>query len=324
MSQAKSIYICENCGITVQPENYYGSGRFCCAKCARSFSSRYANTEEKRKQKSETEKQTNKIKREKLYKENIDVINKILELSGKYNPCDIQSIVNVPYQQIKRILKEHNIDCSHYVRACDKSTINICKNILKKDTSITYEDLEKVKEIISKHIFEDNIPPQDIAVMYNHNGKPEGFSGFLRNCLHMKIKNLSEAVVSYNERIGYYDNLTEREKYYKECTFTFNPYIYEHILGYDLLKKYSWYNTKDKIDGLARDHRISRDFGFNNNVNPKLISHPANCEIMLQSDNSTKKEKCSITLEELKEQVKEWDTKYGVYNQEIYDEHLLD
>ncbi len=200
----------------------------------------------------------------------------------------------------------------------------MCKNVLNKTTSITFKDLEKVKKIIHKHIFEDNIPPQDIAVMYNYSGKPETFSAYLTNCLHIKLKTLSEAVVSYNERIGYYDNLTEREKYYKECAFTFNPYIYKHILGYDLLKKYSWYNTKDKIDGLARDHRISRDFGFNNNVNPKLISHPANCEIMLHKNNSTKSKKCSITVEELKEAIKEWDTKYGIYNKEIYDEHLLD
>jgi len=70
--------------------------------------------------------------------------------------------------------------------------------------------------------------------------------------------------------------------------------------------------------------RVSIIYGFNNNINPNLISHPANCEIITQSNNSSKREKCSITVEELKEQIKEWDIKYGIYNKEIYENHLLE
>ena len=323
MSQAKSIYICENCGITVQPENYYGSGRFCCPKCARSFSSRYANTEEKRKQKSETEKRNNNLKKEKLYQENIDLINKILELSKNYNPYDIESIIDIPCYKIKKILKHYNIDYSQYIRACDKSTINLCKNVLQKETSITYNDVQQVKEIIHKHIFEDNIPPQDISIMYNYSGKPETFSAFLRNCLHMKIKSLSEAVTTYNERVGIYDNKTEKELYYMKCAFNFSSNLYQYVLGNELLKEHKWYSPTENKEGISRDHRVSIIYGWNNNINSNLISHPANCEFMLQDSNASKKEKCSITVKELKEQIKEWDAKYGIYNQEIYDEHLL-
>ena len=46
MSQAKSIYICENCGKTVLPENYYGSSRFCYRKCSITYVSKnFSNNE---------------------------------------------------------------------------------------------------------------------------------------------------------------------------------------------------------------------------------------------------------------------------------------
>ncbi len=143
MSNAKSIYTCENCGKTVLTENYYGSGRFCCLKCARSFSSRYANTEEKRKQKSETIKNkelvikhckkcgcevyviptVSKVLCDKckqynfssntqfsIDKINKNIISKILELSKTYNSFDMKDIVQVSPKTIRFILKENNID----------------------------------------------------------------------------------------------------------------------------------------------------------------------------------------------------------------------
>lgn len=44
---------------------------------------------------------------------------------------------------------------------------------------------------------------------------------------------------------------------------------------------------------------------------------------MKQTTNSSKREKCSITVEKLKEQIKEWDNKYSVYNKTIYKNNLL-
>ena len=137
--------------------------------------------------------------------------------------------------------------------------------------------------------------------MYKYTGVPEGFAGFLRNCLHMKIKTLSEAVVSYNERSGVYDNLTEKQLYYLQCQFKFSSKLYKHIIGNELLKDHKWFSSQENNskDGLVRDHRVSRNYGWLNKINPKLISHPANCEFMVQIDNSSKNDNCSITLEEL-------------------------
>jgi len=54
--------------------------------------------------------------------------------------------------------------------------------------------------------------------------------------------------------------------------------------------------------------------GFLNKVEPCLISHPANCKLILQRANSTKYKKSSITIEELKERIKNWDLKYNNQN----------
>ncbi len=183
--KSRKSYNCENCGKLVTPENYFGTGRFCCRSCANKIGSKLANTEEKRKEKSNTIKNT----------------------------------------------------------------------------------------------FEDK---------------------------------------------GIYNNKTEKELYYLKCEFKFNSNLYQYIIGNNLLKTYKWFNSSYNPNGVVKDHRISRIYGWENKINPNLISHPANCEIMLQITNAFKSGNCSITVKELKEAIKEWDMKYGVYSQTIYDEHLLD
>ena len=51
--------------------------------------------------------------------------------------------------------------------------------------------------------------------------------------------------------------------------------------------------------------------GYENKITPKIIRHPANCQLMRHNDNVSKYSKCSITLDELKERIENWDLKYG-------------
>ena len=52
--------------------------------------------------------------------------------------------------------------------------------------------------------------------------------------------------------------------------------------------------------------------GFDNNIDPKLISHPANCKLIQQRKNSSKYKKSSITIDRLKNRIDEWNKKYKV------------
>ena len=51
---------------------------------------------------------------------------------------------------------------------------------------------------------------------------------------------------------------------------------------------------------LTVDHIFSKNDGFNNNVSPKIIAHPANLRIITHSANSSKGAKSLITIEDLK------------------------
>lgn len=108
---------------------------------------------------------------------------------------------------------------------------------------------------------------------------------------------------------------TAFENYRNECAFKFNVYDYPQEFDLALVEQYGFYSASNKgnnLNGISRDHKISVRYGFDNAIEPKLISHPANCQLMIQSENSAKKTKCSISIDELKDLIKKWDEKYGV------------
>lgn len=68
-----------------------------------------------------------------------------------------------------------------------------------------------------------------------------------------------------------------------------------------LLEQYGVFNTKTNTKGCVRDHLLSRRYGFDNNIATWIISHPANCEIVSNSENIRRANTNDnlITLEEL-------------------------
>ena len=99
------------------------------------------------------------------------------------------------------------------------------------------------------------------------------------------------------------------KKYRQLCEFKFTLNDYPNKFDFDLIKKYGWYsatNRGDNINGISRDHLYSIKDGFVNNIKPEIISHPANCELILHRDNQKKKSKSKITLNELMNKIKEF------------------
>lgn len=95
-------------------------------------------------------------------------------------------------------------------------------------------------------------------------------------------------------------------QYKLECKFKFNVYDYPTLIDLTLISEHGWYkasNRGNNLNGISRDHSYSVKEGFKNNIDPKIISHPANCVLMKQSDNSSKKTKCNITIEKLLERI---------------------
>lgn len=103
------------------------------------------------------------------------------------------------------------------------------------------------------------------------------------------------------------------------CRFKFSLNNFPEEFDFNLIKEYGWYKAKNKgnnLDGVSRDHKFSVISGFKNNIDPILIAHPANCELLLQRNNSKKRHNSSITLKELMEDVLNFEKKYN-YNPEV-------
>jgi len=102
---------------------------------------------------------------------------------------------------------------------------------------------------------------------------------------------------------------TEREIYKAACKFTFGIRDYPDKFDTTLVEQYGWYSAKNRgnnVSGVSRDHMLSISDGFEQNVPPEMISHPANCRLVLQSHNASKGKKSSITREELEKRIEEW------------------
>lgn len=102
--------------------------------------------------------------------------------------------------------------------------------------------------------------------------------------------------------------------YRKRASFDFNLADYPEEFSFDLIEEHGWYSASNRgnnLNGVSRDHMVSVKFGYENNIDPSIIGHPANCRLMRHNDNVSKNEGCSITLEELKVRIEKWNNKYN-------------
>ena len=107
--------------------------------------------------------------------------------------------------------------------------------------------------------------------------------------------------------------------YKSDSSFKFSLNEYPDEFDFSLIEKYGWYSPsnskKPNIGGVSRDHMISVKEGFKLGFDAKLLAHPANCQLMVHSDNISKNKKSSLTIEELTVRINEWDLKYKkIYN----------
>ena len=117
-----------------------------------------------------------------------------------------------------------------------------------------------------------------------------------------------------------YKTTNIRKLYKRLCGFNFALNSYPNEFDFDLINKYGWYQAKnhgDNPNGVSRDHCYSIDEGFKNLVDPYIISHPANCVLIQQRKNASKYTKCNISIEDLIEKIKQWNEKYGEYENKI-------
>jgi hypothetical protein len=109
-------------------------------------------------------------------------------------------------------------------------------------------------------------------------------------------------------------NMDVFNSYKADSAFKFSLNEFPNEFDFSLIKKFGWYSPsnskKPNIGGVSRDHMISVKEGFKLGIEPKLLNHPANCQLMVHSDNISKNKKSSLTLDELIVRINAWDLKY--------------
>lgn len=104
-------------------------------------------------------------------------------------------------------------------------------------------------------------------------------------------------------------------EYYRGlCKFDFQLSKYPEEFDFNLIEEYGFYKPKNRgnnLKGVSRDHIVSVKYGWINNIDPKIIKHPANCRLILQEENSSKGSQSSMTIEELVSKIEKWDKKYN-------------
>jgi len=237
----------------------------------------------------------------KQYKININktLQNKINEYKIKCKVCGQEFIIKTT---------ENNFNKGNYKKTCSSS----CAHKL----SILNSDNKKRKENISKSIEEFNIK----------NGTKQIEK--IKKCKYCnnKFKTLRNTIFCSPQCARKFRaeqeilNKEPFEKYKKLCEFKFGIRSFPNEFKSQLLEENGWYsasNHGNNFNGVSRDHMFSCKEGFNQLIDPYLISHPANCNLILQKDNVSKYSKCSLSLEELINKVKDWNNKYGFYENNI-------
>jgi hypothetical protein len=116
-------------------------------------------------------------------------------------------------------------------------------------------------------------------------------------------------VVGYKKIICDFCRIEYYEYYRPSSNFNFDINLYKDKFDLSLVEKYGWYSPSNKgnnLNGVSKDHLFSVKDGFINKVSIDIISHPANCRLMIHRDNQIKNSKSIITLEELLKRIENW------------------
>ena len=110
--------------------------------------------------------------------------------------------------------------------------------------------------------------------------------------------------------INYEDSVKGQfEEYRQKCKFTFDVKEFPGRFDLALLEQLGWYgptNKRNNLTGVSKDHMVSVKDGFIKNIDPSIISHPANCALLPHKKNQSKGSKSSIQLDELLERIRCW------------------
>ncbi len=235
------------------------------------------------------------------------------------------------YKSIAQKLKHKPIPC----KECGKIFDYICEqkfcsrtcsaryNNRNRNKEVYKKQFETIKKNILNGIFKPFRIPKKIFKLFCFSCRKE-FEVFSssrkqkycsklcrKNILYPKIQKPTTCNQSLRNQSLRNQSL---RNYRVKSGFKFNLADYPEEFDFELIKKHGWYfpkNKKNNLNGVSRDHIVSVKFGHDNNIDPAIISHPANCQLLIHSKNISKYSKCDISIDELKNKINLWNKKYS-------------
>ena len=222
------------------------------------------------------------------YSDTINTKNKLKELEYLKSPNFCQCGEVIPFS------KKTNKFCN---RSCSAKFNNSNRDYSKFS--------ENIKLGVHKYLIDNNI-------------REEGKIGLSDlNCLNCNLDFTNKRKLKFCSkecRVIYKRKDMDLFKSYKcDTHFKFNLKDYPDEFDFSLIEVYGWYspsNKKNNLGGVSRDHMLSVREGFELGIDPKLLSHPANCKLMIHNENVSKHKTSSINLIKLLERIDSFDKKY--------------
>lgn len=204
---------------------------------------------------------------------------------------------------------------------CEKETLNnkFCSKrcsalINNKQRKQTEESRHKASQSLSNYhkIKNANKPPKEIKKAYRRAFK-KGPNSKLYYLTCKSCKTLT--ITKKFNRKRYCDLcISDHSNLRFHYRFRFNVYHFPDLFDLDLLNSVGWYSPRGKSGkwnphGLSRDHKVSVSDAIKYKYDEFYITHPLNCELMPHSKNAKKKHNSSLTFEELKVIVDEYESR---------------
>lgn len=218
------------------------------------------------------------------------------------------------YKSISQKLKYKPISCKEceklfeyaYKRKFCSRTCSAKNNNRNRDKKIYEKQSETIRKSFANGKFKPFRKPKKIfkLICFSCEKEFEVFSKQKTQKYCVECKNAPKNPITYKQSLA---------DYRSKSKFKFNLADYPKEFDFKLIKKHGWYsptNKKNNLNGVSRDHIISVKFGHDNNLPPEIISHPANCQLLVHSNNVSKHSRCDISLEDLKSKIVVWNIKY--------------
>ena len=234
----------------------------------------------------------------KTYRDRISVNSHAARLTGIHNRTAEKNKLKAELEEIKQANYLQNpkiCECGNLI-SYDKRNNKFCSRKCANSKVVTPETKDKIRQTLAQT-------------------RP-AFSKACEFCGQTMFTRMNTCSRECMKNLHYARSATDYLKlktYRSRCSFKFNLATYPEEFDFTLIQENGWYVPKNKGGtgtGVSRDHMLSVRFGYDNNISPEIMSHPANCKLILQSENASKSSACSITLSELEARIAEWNKKY--------------